>query len=289
MRSSTLKFGRLSALSALFSTFALGCVISLGSGGKQSDECPDPNSTLSNGECFCKAFYDWCKPDNLDDLTCCESQTSNSNSESNTATDPSNGTGTTDEPTSGTTESIPTSGTTGDPIECTVDADPPASCDANTEFFLCLSATNTDCGPEGSKYYVCEGGSWVEKPNGADESCVADGYDFGVGCHDDGAMVVIDCGVGPGTACTTGSPAACNGETSLEECIYGKLTATDCTAYCMEVGVDGVQYDYGYCGDQRGTLCICCDEGDEGCPINEGTTGEGTSTGGGESTGTTGA
>ena len=83
MISSTLKFGRLSALTTFLSSLALGCVITLGNNGKTAEECPDDNSTLSDGKCYCKASYDWCQPDDLNDLTCCEdTTTSNSNSNS---------------------------------------------------------------------------------------------------------------------------------------------------------------------------------------------------------------
>ncbi len=297
MISSTLKFGRLSALTTFLSSLALGCVITLGENGKTAEECPDDNSTLSDGKCYCKAFYDWCHPDDLNDLTCCEdTTTSNSNSNSNGTTSNGSNTatdsGTTQDPTGGTTVDVPTTsdsqGTTGAPIDCSVTTDPPASCDEANENFLCIAADNAACDVEGSKYYVCQGGVWVENTTDGDASCKSDGYDFSFGCKDNGTSVDFICGTGPGSACTTGEANSCSTETVLDSCVLGKLSATDCTAYCMEVGDDmGVTYDYGYCGDQRGITCICCDEGDEGCPINTGgtSTSAGSSTGGGSSTG----
>ncbi len=292
MRSSTLKFTRLTALFSFLASAAVGCVISVGDGGKSFDgeECPDPNSDYDDGKCFCDFGYDWCDENDNSNLDCCVSQTTNGNDDTsnNTNNQTDDGT-TTDDPTSGTTEDVPTtsnSGTTGDPLECTVDASPPASCDANTENFLCLQASNPECSSVGSKFYICENGTWVEDPSGPDENCKADGFDFGYGCLDIDMMVQFECGIGPGTDCSEG-PTTCDGETKLEECYLGKLNVTDCEAYCMEVGDGMMTFDYGFCGEQDGAnACLCCDEGDEGCPINEGTTDGGETTSG--DTGTTG-
>lgn len=300
MHSTTLKFTRLSALFSFLSSAAIGCVISAGGGGKSfgdGEECPDTNSYYDAGDCFCDSGYDWCKPNDDSDLSCCISQTTNGNDDTSNNTNntdgQTDGTTTTDEPTSGTTAEVPTtseSGTTGDPLECVVDATPPGSCDENTENFLCLGAADAECGPQGSQFYICMNGAWVEDPTGPDANCKADGFDFGYGCVDEDMMVQFVCGVGPGTACDDNGPT-CNGETDLEECFYGKLSVTNCEAYCMEVGDGTMTYDYGYCGEQQDvTSCICCDEGDEGCPINEGTTGDtgGTTAGDTSGTGTTG-
>lgn len=296
MISSTLKFGRLSALATFLSSLALGCVITLGENGKSADSCPDPNSSLSDGKCYCKAFYDWCNPDDNSDLTCCESDTSGSNTNTNSNSNSGTGTGsatdngtTQDVPTSGTTSDVPTtseSGTTGTPMDCSVTTEPPDGCDANTENFLCISADNPDCDVEGSKYYVCTNGAWVENTTDGDASCKADGYDFSFGCSDNGSSIDFICGTGPGTPCTTGD-ASCGTDVQLDACVLGKQTATDCTLFCMQEGMEGVTYDYGFCGDQRGISCICCDEGDDGCPINEpgGTSTGGESTSGGSSSG----
>lgn len=287
MIASTLKFGRLSALTTFLSSLALGCVITLGSGGKTAEECPDKNSFLKDGKCYCDASYDWCQPDDVNDLTCCPSTTSDSNS-NGTTTNSSNSNSGTDGttqnvPTGSTTSDVPTGGTTGTPVDCSVTTDPPATCDAGT--FLCIAADNAECGVEGSKYYVCQDGVWVENTTDGDASCKSDGYDFSYGCEDKGNTVEFSCGVGPGTPCETGTADVCSTDVALDSCKLGKLGTTDCTAFCMEVGIDGVTFDYGYCGDQRGIACICCDEGDAGCPINGGTSTGGSTTG---STGTTG-
>jgi hypothetical protein len=303
MQFSISKTGRLATLCGFLSSVALGCVLSLNDSGKKSTECPDPNSSLNaaGDECTCNGpAYDWCKPNDPADLTCCESNTSSSVSDTNSTT--STGGTTTDGTTTdgsatgtgGTTSDVPTttdaptttdSGTTGEPLDCSATAQVPGSCNPDTENFLCVQADNAaECGPEGSKYYVCEGGAWVEDANGPNESCVVDGYDFAYGCEDADPLELV-CGNGPGTDCS-GSAQACNGDTNLEFCQYGKLGAVDCLIECMEIGDGGgVTYDFGYCGEQRGaSQCICCDEGDEGCPLGGETTGGG-STGGGSSSG----
>ncbi len=70
------KTGRLATILGFLSSVALGCVITVGDGGKQSSECPDANSYLSGNKCFCDIGYDWCKPGDDSDLTCCVSATS---------------------------------------------------------------------------------------------------------------------------------------------------------------------------------------------------------------------
>lgn len=239
--------------------------------GKGDGMCPDANSELVGDQCFCVVGYTWCNADDVNDLSCCVDggQTSNSNGTTSMGG------------TMGTTSDLPTTsqGTTGGPAECPNPATPPETCDPNTENFFCSHPEA--CGPEGSTFYVCEGGTWVETPGGPDENCKFDGFDFGYGCIDNGSQVEFFCGYGPGTACNTGSAATCMGEAILLSCEYGKETATDCFQKCTVEGDDmGVLYDFGYCGDQNGEIsCLCCDEGDEGCPAGGG----GTSTGGGSS------
>lgn len=295
MRFTTLMSARLAAALSFLSATALGCVLTLGDGGKTSDSCPDENSYLSNGECFCDAFYDWCNPDDNDDLTCCESQTSNSNgtpgtsSNTNSTTDvvPTGGTDTGTPPTGGTdTGEPPTSGTTGPaPTDCVVDQDPPASCDeAMGENFLCLQAADVNCGPEGSKYYVCMNGVWVEDTTAADQFCMLDqGADFSYGCILKDNVVQFQCGSGSGAACEPGG-GQCTSDKDIEYCLYGKLSTADCFYLCTEEGVDGITFDHGYCGEQDSELsCICCDEGEDGCPLGGSSSGGGSSTGGGSS------
>lgn len=300
MQFNTLKSARLAAVLGFFTSLAIGCVISVGDGGK-SGECPEINNHLEGDKCFCDTGYSWCDAFDDSDLTCCPNSSDTSNDPSN---DPSSNGTTVNVPTTsdsqgtdtsnsgGTTEEPPTSsGTTGDPpADCSVDIDPPGSCDVdNGENYLCLSASNQECGVQGSEYYICEGGVWVPDTSSGDESCKFDldnDMAFSYGCKIDNNAVVFECGVGPGTACT-GDSATCTTDKDIEYCYLGKLTSGDCLYQCQEIGdVDMVTYDHGYCGEQDSSnVCICCDEGDEGCPINGGTTTGGESTGG---TGTTG-
>ena len=298
MQVSNLKIGRLAVVLGFLSSLAVGCVIGVGQNGKASKECPEPNSFLKEGECFCDPGYDWCEPNDAADLRCCVDDDSSSQTNNTPAqTDTTNSTPATEGTSGGTsgdtTVEPPTtsdSGTTGEPLECVVEASPPGDCDENIVNFLCLEASDAECGPQGSQFYICMAGTWVEDPTGPDANCKNDGFDFGYGCVDEDEMVQFVCGVGPGTDCEASGPT-CNGETDLEECYYGKLSVTNCEAFCMEVGDGVMTYDYGYCGEQEGaTSCICCDEGDEGCPINEGTTGDtgGTTAGDTGGTGTSG-
>ena len=173
MQSHISKSGRLALLGAFLSSVAFGCVITVGDGGKTASECPDKNSYLSNDKCFCEFGYDWCNANDDADLTCCESQTSASLSDTNNTNNGTDGTGTgtgtgTGGTSGSTTSDVPTTsqGTTGEPLDCSATAGVPESCDPNTENFLCLQADNPDCGPEGSKYYVCDGGTWAQDPTG---------------------------------------------------------------------------------------------------------------------------
>ena len=218
MRLSHFHFGRLAALTGFLSSAAIGCVITVGDGGKAADGevCPDTNSFIKEGECFCDVGYDWCNANDNTDLTCCKNPTTGNTNSTNNPTNDSDATNSTtdDVPTSGTSDTttdVPTSGTSGDNSECTVDTAPPANCNPDTEPFLCIQASNPACDTEGSKFYVCTNGAWVEDPNGPNANCKADGYDFGVGCEDDGTKIVFDCGVGPGTPCQTGADPTCNG------------------------------------------------------------------------------
>lgn len=289
MQLSISKSGRFAALLGAFLTsVALGCVIKVGDGGKTSSECPDQNSYLEDNKCFCSANYEWCDVFDDSDLTCCVSATSASSvSDTVTATNgttdgSATGTGT-GGTTGGTTDEPPTTsqGTTGEPpADCSSSAAVPESCDPNTENFLCITADNPACGPEGSTYYVCDGGTWAQDPTGPTGQCTLDGFQFAYGCVDNGSMIEFVCGNGSGAACS-GDTQACNGDTNLEFCKFGKLGTVDCLLECMNVGDGGgITYDFGYCGPQDGSdQCICCDEGDDGCPLGGGTTG-GTTTGG---------
>lgn len=198
--------------------------------------CPDPNSTYVEGECFCNAGYEWCSPD-PDDLSCCEQGA-----------------------TSGTT--------TGSEPGCPGAVAPPPTCDPGAESFYCTNPAS--CGPQGGEMFVCMGGTWQPTPPAElDQQCMLDGFDFAFGCVDTGDGVTVECGSGPGTPCAPDAGGCSDDMKTLMSCKWGKTTAVDCFAQCTEVGDEmGVLYDFGSCGEQNGELaCVCCDQGDPGCPI----------------------
>ncbi len=298
---------RLASLFGFFSAFALGCVISIGgddagNGGcggpldhndancvcdngyercnasgtdcclkqPKPGTCDDPNSELQGDQCYCKIGYTWCT-DDPNDLSCCEDpgQTSNGTG------------GATDGGTGGTTSDVPTTsaGTTGGPAVCNDVKTPDGSC---TDGQVACSHSKDTCTPEGSIYYVCVGGMWVDQTDTLDAQCKLEQYDFAYGCVDTPDGVEIDCGEGSGTACQ-GVPSSCLDSNVLASCQWGKQSETDCLKKCTETGDEmGVLYDFGSCDLDMGTMeykCLCCDEGDADCPINGGGTSTGGSTG----------
>jgi hypothetical protein len=206
------------------------------------DMCPDPNSTYSDGQCFCKAFYDWCNPDDPDDLSCCESAPS--------TTSPTTGPGDT-----GDTGDL----TTGAPA-CTTA--PSGACDPDVDNLACDDGP--DCNVETSTLYACIDGMWQAKPEFGDAACKQLGHDFAFGCnsHIEG---LVGCGDGPGTACTPDDPKFCSDATTLLDCVHAKQTELDCDAACKQGAVDQTEHDGGYCMQSRiSSSCTCCDDPD--CP-----------------------
>jgi len=163
--------------------------------------------------------------------------------------------------------------TTTDSTDSTGDGDgdptnpPPDTCTPAEEGFAWCTHSDTD-GPEGSAFYVCKSGVWVESAATMNDACVTDGYDFAYGCVDDGTMVVFECGEGSGTACGDADPAYCVDGDQIGYCQWGKDTWDSCLSFCQDVGIDGVTYEYGECDDSVADVaCFCCDSGDPGCPI----------------------
>ena len=287
------------------SAFAIGCVVSVGgdtdAGTQKECGAPFSNSVVVGDTCYCEAGYTWCNPNAADDYTCCEEEGKTGTCEgANLVPDPNNanqcvcdqgydwcnpadpndlsccesmagGTSgtTTDGTTSagGETETETGAGTTTTGPEVCEDAqEPPATCDPDTELAFCTHPES--CGPEGSKYYVCLEGAWVEQgQTEQDKICKLDGHDFSAGCVDDGSSADLFCGDGPGTPCTTGEPDSCGDVDTLLYCTYGKQSALSCLDQCQNVGDrQGITYDYGECGEQDGEIvCLCCDFEEEGC------------------------
>jgi hypothetical protein len=226
----------------------------------------EPNIHLEGQVCVCNNGYTWCLPNDPNDLSCCldDDQAPGDGTDGPDTDDPTVGTDPTadgtadetgDEP--GVCEQVdaPWNGVAPDDADCTEDG-------------LVFCSNNAAQGPAGSRYWECEGGSWVEAPTTGDQSCQFDGFDFAYGCVDDGASVTFVCGVGPGTPCSGPECNGCgNDGDTIEFCDDGKLGADSCFRICTEDGDDqGVTYDFGSCVISGGTAeCACCDEGDEGC------------------------
>lgn len=228
------------------------------------------NKLDENDECVCRVGYDWCNPNDPDDLDCCEDDVSDDEIDGDGDGDP------TTSSTDNTDNTDNTETTTDSGTDSTGDGDgdsdtgtlPPESCTPDEEgFYWC---THSDAmGPAGSQLFVCSGGAWVEDAAVMDESCVFDGYDFAYGCVDDGDAVIFECGVGSGDACTEDSPVTCIDDDQIAYCLNDKETWDSCMTFCQEVGIDGVTYEYGECddADPADVACFCCDSGDQGCPI----------------------
>ena len=203
--------------------------------------CPDPNSALSNGQCFCRDGYAWCNPDDPDDLSCCEGAP--------TATSPGPTT-TLDSTSSVTTDE----GTTG---ETPCGTPPPTRCDPVVDTTYCDSGPACELGD--SVFYTCEAGLWQPAPAAADAACQQQGHDFAFGCVQ-AAPALLVCGVGPGTDCAADDPGFCTDMNVVQSCVYGRLADTDCPAVCKAGELDGVAHDGGYCVQSRiSSHCECCD------------------------------
>lgn len=211
--------------------------------GSGSPSCPDPNSFMSNGECFCKVGYYWCSPEDPGDLSCClpgaETTAPGTTSAESTSADPTTG-----------------GEACGTP--------PPARCDTNNDTRHCDSGPGCELGE--STLYACKDGLWQPDPAAADAECVAKGHDFAFGCVAGGGVIEVACGDGPGSACGD-NPGFCTSATVLQSCLHGKLADTDCLAACKAGEIDGVKYESGFCLQSRiSPKCMCCNPGDPGCP-----------------------
>ena len=242
--------------------FGFGCVITL----VEPCDSGSHNKINDDGQCECLIGYEWCNPDDPMNLDCCDSDPDVGNDD---VVDTSTTNGTTDtttdtDDTVGTTDSTDT--TTGDDTTDTGTL-PPDSCTADEEgFYWC---THDDAmGPQGSQFFICQGGVWVESNGFMDESCMFDGYDFAYGCVDNGTEIVFECGDGAGTACNNDDPAFCVDGDVIGYCDFGKETWESCQTFCETVGIDGVTYEYGECDPNDPVACYCCDSIDPDCPIN---------------------
>ena len=264
----------------------LGSVLGIGIGCVINFEPITPCDSGSNnklndaGECECQIGYEWCDPDDPNDLNCCDDDIGEgtSGNTSNTTSSTSN-TGDGDGDATGDGDGDATGDGDGDPATGDGDGDtggescdmvelPPESCTPEEEGFVWC--TNSDeMAPQCGEFFVCIGGTWTNSPADMDASCEFDGYDFAYGCFDDGEQVVFECGDGSGAECTSDSPAYCVDDDQIAYCQFDKETWDSCQLFCEEVGIEGQLYEYGECDDsvEGDVACFCCDSGDEGCPI----------------------
>ena len=240
-----------------------GCVITF----DELEPCDSGSNNKLNdqGECECRIGYEWCNPEDETDLDCCDTDIGDGTSGDGDGDPTTTGDGDGDPTTTGDGDGDPTGDGDGDGDPGTL---PPETCTPDEEgAYWCTH--DEAMGPEGSRFFVCENGLWVENTTFLDEDCQFNGYDFAYGCVDNGAEVVPICGDGSGQACNNDDPASCVDGDQIAYCYLGKETWDSCMAYCQDVGVDGVTYEYGECDDSvpGEVACFCCDSGDAGCPI----------------------
>ena len=278
-------------LSMIFGS-GLACLVSLdgddGLDSKPNDQFGEPcisgenNQIDSNNKCVCKIGFQWCNPMVLEDLNCCPIDGGTGTGTGTETTDATTMTGT-----GGTGDTGDTSTDTGEPS-----VHPEGPCTAEQEGASWCSH-NEAMGPEGSRYYICTGGVWVDETAILDDDCRSNNFDFAYGCVATPTENKVSCGVGPGTPCQTADPDYCvegdqDPPKTLAYCQYGRLTYQDCAP---EPGqpctVDGVDFEFGKCGLQEGKYaCLCYDE-DIGTESDTGTDTTDTSETG-DTTGTTG-
>ncbi len=245
---------------------SFGCIIDISP--LEPCESGSNNKLNDDGECECRIGYDWCTDDPAD-LNCCDldEDTNGDDVDTTTSSDDDTTNGDDVDTTSETDTSSETDSTTGDDTTDT-GVLPPESCTPEEEGFYWCTHTE-EMGPQGSQFFICEGGSWVENGAFMDETCMFDGYDFAYGCVDDGVDVIFECGDGSGSDCAE-DPAYCIDGDQIAYCYWGKETWESCQNFCENIGIDGVTYEYGECdeSDPEDVSCYCCDADDPECPIN---------------------
>jgi hypothetical protein len=265
----TLQSLKLASLLGGILGLGFGCIVTL----EPLEPCDsgENNKLDDNGECECRIGFEWCDPNDAENLNCCDSDNADSNT--GDTSDSNNGDGDGDTNTgdgdgdNGDGDGEPGDGDGDGDGDCVGGEFPPETCPPEEEGFAwCTNSDETQ--PQCGQFFVCEGGVWTEKPTDGDESCQFDGYDFSYGCVDNGEEVVFECGDGSGAPCTD-EPAFCMDDDLITYCQFGKETTDSCLAFCMEEGIDMTTYEYGECDDSipDDVACFCCDSGDQGCPI----------------------
>ena len=229
--------------------------------------CVEEHNIQIGDQCACESGFAFCTTA-LDDYTCCAVDTETGGNDSN----PGTGTNPT---TTDATDSADSTGGNPDTCEMTPamgsgDLPPDEACTPDVVGNALFCSNTAEDGPAGGVYYECTDSGWMEMPNVALESCMFDGFEFAIGCIDDGESIQFACGDGPGTDCNGEACDACADATVLNYCLDGKLHASACDVFCQETGIDGVTFETGFCDvDPADGLptCQCCDSGDDGCPI----------------------
>ena len=228
------------------------------------------NNELVGDECFCLDGFNWCSSD-PDDFTCCEDDQQGQTGDTGNPGDDDDDDDDDDESGSETAVADDGSSDGGDMCEATP-ATPsdnvPDDADCTEDGLVFCSNGEAD-GSAGSRYFVCDAGAWVEMNEAMDEICVLDGWDFAIGCVLIDDEVVFDCGLGSGQDCSGPECDGCVDSDVIAVCLGNKLSEDSCARICQEEGdAKGVTYDSGTCEDtEDGSVCACCDEGEEGCPV----------------------
>lgn len=229
-------------------------------------QCTGPGTRPVGDFCYCEQGYRWCSA-NEDDFSCCLDPTQDSLSGTTWPDD--SGTSTSGSTTYDASTTDP--GTTTDPDTTGPTVYPPPDSECQVDFTPACSNDDPD-NVEGSVFWSCQSGSWIEAPDLADEDCQSSNYDFAYGCFSnyEAGIVEFVCGDGPGTPCTLDDDTCVDSDT-IQYCLYGRLTEGSCTEICGDPEED-ITYSYGECADQDGMIvCHCCDEIDEDghCIVDE--------------------
>lgn len=233
-----------------------------------TSDCVESYHVLSGDTCYCIQGYDWCNPNDDDDLSCCQTgggsgdDGSGPGDDDGSDTDPTVGDDTMGDDTGGPVCSEdPPAGNGNEP--------PAEACTPETAGAAFFCSNSLEEGPAGSRYWECEESGWVEHADVLETDCVDfQGFQFALGCVDDGTDILILCGDGPGTDCSGAECDACADDDQLNFCGDGKLQSASCSTFCQETGIDGITFDTGFCAVDAdiGPTCSCCDAGEEGCP-----------------------
>lgn len=219
-----------------------------------TSECVNEHNVQVGDSCICEDGYIWCQPDDPNDLTCCTDPAQDTVGGTGSATtgDTAGDTETGGSETSGGTDETGSADETGG---TQLDPPDPSLC---TEDGLVACSNDDPDNVQGSVAWICEAGEWVDFD--MTDTCTFEGDDFAYGCWDSGeldATVNIECGQGPGTACTADEDACADADL-LQICIWGKLTEVSCNFICAEDTEAKVTYDFGECV-QGMAFCQCCD------------------------------